>query len=140
MITAAEEKLALKLKLEQEAKKTQVELSKLDRLTELYPDLKKHTNRWGTVRYCSPFVNFKVDEVELRYNCGCCGDSPLEAWPYTTTKDGDRVYSDPPYFDVGEKGWGRDRASPGWDDKLRSKGIPEALISRIQLTFEDGDD
>ena len=92
MITAAEEKLALKLKLEQEAKKTQVELSKLDRLTELYPDLKKHTNRWGTVRYCSPFVNFKVDEVELRYNCGCCGDSPLEAWPYTTTKDGDRVY------------------------------------------------
>lgn len=42
----------------------QQELEKLEQLYKNYPDLKKHVNRWKTVRYCSKSVNDKVNQYK----------------------------------------------------------------------------
>lgn len=78
--------------LQKEIDQKQAELDNLNKLFGLYPNLLKHTNRWKTVRYCSSDVNKNVNKCEIRHNCGCCSDSPLEIWPYLETDFGN-IYS-----------------------------------------------
>jgi hypothetical protein len=112
-----------------------VEADRLERLFKEFPDLRKHTNRWDTVRYYSKAVNTQVNDYDLSHNCGCCNDSPLELWPYLETPNG-KVYSDPPCFVVGEKHWiCGDEARPGWKTKLRDAGIPEPIIFSVDAHF-----
>lgn len=124
--------------LQAEAAKKLAEADRLQKLTELYPDLQKRVGRWDKVAYYSKAVNALVTNYDQRYNCGCCNDSPLEIWPYLETPHG-RVYSDPPEFRVGEKYWmGGDKPYAGWKEEMQKAGIPESIIDRVQFHFDAG--
>lgn len=124
-------------KLNKEAAEKAAEVERLARLSAVFPDLQKHVGRWDKVAYYSASVNSKVERFDLRYNCGCCSDSPLEVWPYLETPDG-KVYSDPPCFQVGEKHYlGGDRPYPKWREKLEAAGIPEAVTGAISVHFRE---
>jgi hypothetical protein len=118
-----------------EAQKQQAEAERLVKLAEAFPDLKKHTGRWGKVAYYSASVNERVTDYDQRFNCGCCSDSPLEIWPYLETELG-IVYSDPPSFQVGERFDYGARPYPKWEDSLRKAKIPEPLLERIKAHFD----
>lgn len=127
-------------KLRREAEASVSEAERLVRLHEKYPDMKKYVGRWNRIAYYSRSVNEIVDEVELRHNCGCCNDSPLEAWPFLQTENG-RVYSDPPRIVVGEKHWiAGDRPEDGWEEKLLKEKIPEKIIEVIRSRFKTDHD
>ncbi len=112
------------------------EHNRLTQLAEVYPDLQRYEGRWKKVVYYSKTVNSTVERFDLRHNCGCCPDSPLEIWPYLETPHG-KVYSDPPSFSVGERHWmGGDTPYPGWEDKMKAAGIPEIIIGAVGVHFE----
>lgn len=123
-------------KAREEAKAKEAEAARLASLAEAFPDVKKHVGRWNKVAYYSKSVNEKATRFDMRHNCGCCNDSPLEVWPYAETPHG-KVYSDPPCFQVGERHWmGGDRPYSGWREKLKSAGIPEDIIGAIGVHFK----
>jgi hypothetical protein len=122
-------------KLNKEAAEKTAEVERLTRLAIEFPNLQKHVGRWNKVAYYSISVNSRVDQVELRHNCGCCHDSPLEAWPYLEVSGG-RVYSDPPCFSVGEKHYqGGDKPYPRWREELKAVGISDEVIEVISVHF-----
>lgn len=122
-------------KLEAEAKAKLDEAAKLKELVSKYPGLKKRVGRWNKVAYYTRDVNESVTRFDMRHNCGCCNDSPLEIWPYLETPIGN-VYSDPPCFQVGERHWmGGDRPYDGWQKSMRAAGIPESIIDAVSTHF-----
>lgn len=124
-------------KLNKEASEKVAEAERLVRLSASFPDLRKHVGRWDKVAYYSALVNPKVERFDIRHNCGCCSDSPLEVWPYLETPDG-KVYSDPPCFQVGEKYYlGGDRPYPKWREKLQAAGIPDVIIEGVSVHFRE---
>lgn len=123
-------------KLRVESAKNIEEASRLERLAAAFPDLKKTTGRWNKVAYYSRTVNVRATGYDMRHNCGCCPDSPLEIWPYIETPDG-KVYSEPPCFYVGQRHWmGGDEPDENWRQKLDAAEIPTALIERIAYHFQ----
>lgn len=114
------------------------EIARVQALTRLYPDLKRHVGRWNKVAYCSASVNKLVDKFEHRFNCGCCGDSPMELWPYLDTEFG-RIYSSPTGIFIGEKDpyFGGAVSRPGWREDLQKHGLSEALIEQVAVLFKD---
>jgi len=122
--------------IQDEAVKKQAEAENLQKLLALVPNLQRYVGRWGKVVYYSVDVNERVCHIDMRHNCGCCPDSPLEVWPYLITEHG-KVYSDPPCFHVGDRcEYGGDTPYPEWEERLRSVKIPEIIIERIQSHFE----
>ena len=119
-----------------EQRKIANEICDLIELKQKYEDITIETGRWGKLACSSKSVTDIVTDFDLRHNCGCCADSPLEIWPYLTTENG-KVYSNPAKFVVGEKSWttGRDMPYPDWDSKMREHNIPESIIQRIQEHF-----
>lgn len=122
-------------KLEKDQEELKEKIASLRALKEQFPNLKKHTNRWNSVRYCSKDVNDKVKRFDISHNCGCCNDSPLEIWPYLETEHG-KVYSDPPYFRVGENSAYGDRPYPEWSKEMKEANIPEMIIGAVSLHFK----
>jgi hypothetical protein len=122
--------------LRKEIDQKRTEADKLQRLDEAFPGIEKQTGRWNKVAYCSEAVNGRVDRFDMRHNCGCCNDSPLEVWPYLETPDGN-VYSKPAKFVVGERDplYGGDIPNKGWDEKMREAGIAEAVIGAVRIYF-----
>lgn len=124
-------------KLRKESEEHVAEASRLEKMAAAYPDLRRHEGRWEKVAFCSKSVNALVTDYDMRYNCGCCSDSPLELWPYINTDHG-KIYSDPPMFFIGEKSWmGGDDPRPGWKESLRKEGIPESIVDRVKLHFSE---
>lgn len=116
------------------------EQTRLKHLAEEFPDLKKHVGRWNKVAYYSKSVNPKVTRFDMRHNCGCCNDSPLEIWPHIQTEHG-KIYSDPPCFTVGERHWGYgDIPHSGWRSRMEVAGIPDAILDRIEGLFRSEED
>jgi hypothetical protein len=102
-------------------------------LVEKYPDLNVNSDRWGTVRYGSKFVNTIADKIEFRRSCGCCPDAEILALPYVESDLG-RIYSVPERFKLGEgSAWG-DFVYPSarWQEECREAGISEFLIDQMQ--------
>jgi len=123
-------------KLQKEAATAVVEVERLAKMAAAIPDLKKYTGRWNKVAYYSASHNEKVSDYDMRHNCGCCNDSPLEIWPYVETEYG-KIYSDPPCFTVGERHWiSGDKPYDGWEKKLKDAHIPEAIIEKIAYHFQ----
>jgi hypothetical protein len=123
--------------LRKEAAEKIAEADKLAALLEMYPNLRQRTGRWKKVVYSSGDVNKVVDRFDIRHNCGCCNDSPLEVWPYLETPHGN-VYSDPPEFRVGQKEpfYGGDVPRKGWEQEMRSAEIPDAIIGAVSMHFK----
>lgn len=123
-------------KLHKEAADKAAAAGKLAALHAEFPDLKKRVGRWDKIAYFSKTANPLVKRFDIRHNCGCCNDSPLEIWPYIETPHGN-VYSDPPMFSVGERHWiSGDKPYPGWKDKLAEAGIPEDIIGAVSMHFK----
>jgi len=126
--------MELKEKILQE--ETQIFAKK--KLLEMFPDLSEHRDRWGRTRLMSSHINGVADEVFMNHNCGCCDDSPLQAWPYKTV-NGIAVFSNPTCFCVGEKyayGFG-DRPFDDWEKDFREASISEVAIKKIQEYFDE---
>jgi hypothetical protein len=109
--------------------------NKLLSLIERFPDLKENKNRWNHVRLSSKLVNSSTNDAEIKHNCGCCDDSPLEVWPYAEI-EGLRVFSDPASFTVGQKSGLGDIPYPGWDERMRKSNIPQIVIDRVNAYFD----
>jgi hypothetical protein len=122
--------------LRKEAAEKLSHADQLERLLAQYPNLRKHTGRWNKVAYYAKDVNTLVDRFDMRHNCGCCNDSPLEVWPYLETPLG-KVYSEPSMFRVGQKEpfYGGDRPTKGWEKQMRDAGIPEPIIGAVSMHF-----
>jgi len=102
---------------------------------EKYDDLYIEVHRWNKECYCSRMVNSKVTHADIRFNCGCCSDSPLEVFPYLI-RDGRKVYSSPSCFVVGEKyGFG---VSPDfdWEKDFKDNDISDDVINEIKIYLE----
>jgi hypothetical protein len=110
----------------------------LQQLLQLYPDLRKYVGRWKKEVYCSAAVNSLVTKFELRHNCGCCADTPLEGWFYIETEFG-KVYSDPPKIVIGQRDEETYCDFPGsnWILSLKEIRIPEKIINQLEQYFED---
>ena len=123
--------------LRKEAAEKLAAADKLEALLKLYPNIRKRTGRWNKVAFYSKDVNATATRFDIRYNCGCCNDSPLEVWPYAETLQGN-VYTDPPDFRVGRKEpWGGgDLPEKGWDKQMRDAGISESIISAVSMRFK----
>lgn len=108
-------------------------VNELKSLKAIYPDLERGKGRWDKIYVCSASVNNKVTNYETRYNCGCCGDTPLEVWFFVELDGGKKkVYSNPASFFVAKKSnWGSDEPIAGWKDELRKSNIPESMIKQI---------
>lgn len=123
-------------KLREERDQKDQEAKRLEVLLAEFPDLQKYTGRWNKVAFYSPTVNGRVNRFDMRHNCGCCRDSPLELWPYLETPHG-KVYSDPPKFVIGEQHWiSGDRPSDDWKKKLQEAGLPEDIIGAVSMHFK----
>lgn len=119
-----------------ELKAAATEAERLEKLKQAYPNVKTYVGRWDKKVYCTADVNFLVDQHEKRFNCGCCGDSPLELWTYLETENG-RVYSDPPKFVIGEKDYVLDfRLDEGWEDDLLQSGLNPSFVSRTKIDLQ----
>lgn len=124
------------MSLRKEALEKNAEADRLEALQKEFPDLVREVGRWNKVAFSSKTVNAHVEDYDLRHNCGCCNDSPLELWPYKKTAIGP-VYSSPSKFIIGEKNYlGGDTPKPNWEGDLRSAGIPEAIITRVKTYFK----
>jgi len=101
-----------------------------------FPDIWMHSSRWHTQRMCSVKVNPIATHVDIRHNCGCCSDSPIELWPYLEFR-GHKIYSDPCGLCVGEANYG-DGENPreGWQDLLRGHKLNETIIEQVARWFE----
>lgn len=123
-------------KLRREAADRVDEAGQLEKLLAAYPNVQRHVGRWDKVAYFTKDVNARVERFDMRHNCGCCNDSPLELWPYVETEYG-KIYSDPPCFRIGEKHWvSGDKPRHGWKEDLRKAEIPEIIIGAVQTHFE----
>lgn len=110
---------------------------KLEKLLAQFPDLKVEKDRWGRDRYYSPAANKDAKAYDQHYSCGCCSDAILMIRPYVTTADGDKIYSDPPRFDVGERTYeGYDVPNQYWLQALTAAGISQSIIDEVQCHFE----
>lgn len=133
-------------KLRGEVSERSTMITRLVKLQEVYPDIRRHEGRWRKETFCSKGVNTQVTGYDRRYNCGCCSDSPLEIWPYVETEEYGKVYSDPPCFQVGEKDWDYGAPHPydGWEKSFREAQIPDAIVEKVRSIFgenaEDDDD
>jgi hypothetical protein len=112
------------------------ELAQIEELRKKFPDLDVAVDRWRHTRFMSEQVNTVADQVEIRHNCGCCNDSPLEARPYVTI-DGVNIYSKPDCFTVGEADpyRGGERAYADWQQQLIDKHINQAAIDIIKKYY-----
>lgn len=124
---------------ESQTEKQKSELASLSALWGEFPCLKKYVGRWGRVVYCSPTANASATNFEARHSCGCCSDSAFQIWPFIETSHG-RVYSDPPFFTVGEKHGCGNRPDDGWDARMREQRIPEHIIRRVENLFTTEDE
>ena len=129
------------LLLRVEAEERLKEANRLEALQKAYPDLRRSEGRWKKVVFCSKSVNSKVNRFDIRHNCGCCADSPLEIWPYLESAEFGKIYSDPPKFVVGEKNpiFHGDTPYKGWDEKMRAEGIPEDVIGPVAQIFKEAE-
>ena len=127
-------------KIQKETEAQLVEVERLKKLEEAFPDVRKHEGRWKKIVFASASVNSKVDRFDRRHNCGCCSDSPLEIWPYLETPHG-KVYSDPPMFFVGERSYrGGDTPYPDWRANLEKYGISEAVLNPVSAYLKEPED
>lgn len=127
--------------LNKEIENKTVEVNKLISLYKQFPNLQRQVGRWSKAVYYSKDVNAKVNRFDMRHNCGCCNDSPLEVWPYLETEYGN-VYSDPPTFMIGERRWDNysiDKPYPDWEEKLIKAELPEDIIGAISMHFRSED-
>ena len=136
------EKLPLGEELAGRSAELRKEAARVDRqaqMLEKYPDLEEIGFRWNKKCLSSKGVNRHVDKVDIRHNCGCCDDSPIEVFPYKNV-DGVVVYSKPACFFVGKKNWDYggygERPNEDWQEELIEAEINPIVIKIVDDWFK----
>lgn len=105
---------------------------------EVWPDVKGFRSRWGDLRFCTPEVNDKVDQLELEHQAIEHNDCPMEIWPFVSIGPHDRLYSDPPCFIVADAphlGFG-EIPRAGWEDLLTEAVVSAIVIAKVRNYLE----
>lgn len=114
------------------------EISKLEYLKRIYPDLEIIKDRWDKEYYTSEEVNKRAQHYHTWHSCGCCPDSPLYINPYI--KEGDiYIYAKPFNICIGEKniyGCG-DILYTDWPEILRKYNINETIINKVAKGWKE---
>lgn len=119
------------LELQERQKNLIAEEVGLEAAIKEFPDLRVDTDRWGRVRYYAKSANPRVTDCTFSHSCGCCDDALLLAHPFLVFS-GLPIYSDPPFFTIGERYEDGDRMDLGCFNKLKEVGIPEILADKFQ--------
>ncbi len=128
-------------KLRKEIDEKTIEANRLEALFKEYPNIKVREHRWGKITCYTKDINSLVTNFDIRHNCGCCEDSPLEVFPYLETPYG-KVYSEPSCFTIGHKDYVETCDIPykNWETSLKEAGIPDTLIEQIGLHFNKSEE
>jgi hypothetical protein len=123
--------------IEQKIAKLSEKANKLQRIREKFLDLDETRDRWGTIRLTAKSANSQVTDIETRHTCGCCNDAPFMAMPYLEI-EGERVYSNPERFCVGEKStsYYGENWYDDWQVSMQQAGIPQVTIDKLVPAFE----
>lgn len=125
--------------LKEDLAKQQAEIDRKLTLAGKYPDLSEHRARFRTVLKALS-ANAVADDSYVSASCGCCNDAALYLWVRVKA---DGVYSDPPFFVIGEKvpnydldGTYERRYFPEVIDQLRKHGVSEAVVAKAAAIVE----
>lgn len=113
------------------------EINTLVKLTERFPDLEIHKNRWGEERYSAKSVNKVADKWYYGHSCGCCEDAALEIYFYIEI-DGVKIHSNPDKFYIGEKSDYSDsgyRIEFDFEKKMIEAEINLELIQKVKIYY-----
>lgn len=120
-------------KFEEEAAK----IARMRKLLERFPDIELIYSRWSNfLGYATTQVNPIADQVDIYHSCSCCPDPVLKAQIYIEV-DGDKVFTSPSDFSVGEKDEYVDVPYDGWRNKLKDAGISDAAIEKVAEHFRE---
>jgi hypothetical protein len=123
--------------LNKELMEKKLEIQRIESNMAQFSDLKKDVDRWNQCRYSSKSANSLTTDVEISHSCGCCNDSPLYARPYLIA-NGERIYSDPVIFVIGERNYGGgENEWPGWEKKMREHNIPQIVIDITRAYLDE---
>jgi hypothetical protein len=119
--------------IDKDIKKLSDQLFNIKLIKELYPDVKKMTDVWGHIFWCSSSVNKHVTDVDLAHSCGCCEEAPLFARCYLIIPNTNiKIYANPYEIYVGDRWYsGGDDFTYTWDNDLRKHNIPECVIQLV---------
>lgn len=117
------------------ASKLAMEQAELDtklKLLQQFPDLREHEDRWRHKRLCAKSANGQVNEILYKHTCGCCMDSPQQAWLFIRINDV-QIFSDPPCFTILYRtDHGHDYYPREWENDVRAAGIQEGIITQLK--------
>lgn len=95
-----------------------------------YGDLDVHIDRWENRRLCSKSINPIVDKMYVRRDCGCCADSPQDAYFYIEV-NGEKIYSDPVRVYIGASTYCGVNPSNNFEKFIRENNINPVMIDKI---------
>ncbi|KKM80714.1 hypothetical protein LCGC14_1337050 [marine sediment metagenome] len=127
-------------KIQEKLKDSQEQTKTLEILIKKYPDLDIHRDRWSAERYIAKSVNSKVNDVWFNHNCGCCEDSPLQAWPFIIDDETkEKIHTKPACIAVGEKNqWGSGEIPwEDWEENFKKHNINSIIIDKVEQHFKD---
>jgi hypothetical protein len=93
-------------------------------------------DKWNNEFPCDDSVNSTVDHVEIKRECECCLGAPVHAHMFVV-KDGERVYSDPPFVLVGQRTPRGTREFISWRNDLRDNKINSVIAEYIETFFRE---
>lgn len=119
----------------QECREKIIEKTKLLHLTERFPDLNYHTDRWGKKYLVSKIAANEVNQVQTNAMCGCCPDASISAKRFIEI-DGFRIYALPLDFIIGHydyDGSGVKRISISDDTSIAEyEQFPDTIKQQIE--------
>lgn len=100
-----------------------------------FPDLEEFGDRWNNIYFKAKSADSKVNQVWFNHNCGCCADSPYQAWPYIEFA-GEKIHSSLGCIVVGESDdYEGERPYPNWEEKV--KDLPPVITDIIRQNFKE---
>ena len=114
-------------------------IARMRKLLERFPDLELLHSRWSNLLgYATAQVNPIADQVDIYHSCSCCPDPVLKVRAYIEI-DGDKVFTKPGDFSVGEEDEDKHVDVPyeGWREKLKEAGISDAAIEKVAEHFRE---
>lgn len=129
--------------ISKQEKEAEVQLSNVDAMRkalEKFPDLEVFTDRWGKQRWGAKSANPHVTDYEYGHTCGCCSDTGILIRPYLEC-GGQRIYSNPSSFDIGEGRYSDSRHFRfNYDEQFIKVGVNPELVKNLLRLYPYGPD
>ena len=117
-------------------------LQQLQELSEQFPDLTRHVDRWGNERFCSASLNGRPDlhytyrQYHHQHVCGCCVDDRVMLIPYCVIADTSsapifELYTDPWSIDLDYTIDGSRCGETNFEKELQEAGFHPDFIAKV---------